>query len=386
MNGVRSTDADNYLMAALRIGALLVLLSPAAALSLATGRSVAAVRVARPRLAASIVATADHTAAPRIASAYTAAKVATLATWSATSWIALSTHPTLALPLRHNLLTIAQALAPLPLGWGVFSALSSAARADGFKRLSSSTYRRLNLGAAAASLWMAAAVTFAPSFAVGYQMYTPPFALAAALAHILVGAFCLGVWTHTVSGSPKPVSGHYVPRMVRGLVGSLFALIPKQDADDPDEAAARSGRDLYALAAALFAFFTVMPLVRAFPLATVPTILGKRLSRAAAGWTFLSAVVCYVLKDAAQRGRLAASTFVTLRRTLAASSAIHLLVVAVKLIGVDAGGLILPGRGLWDFYPAAMSRPLTSAASLLMHILALFAALTPPASDADKGA
>ena len=114
-------------MAALRIGALLVLLSPAAALSLATGRSVAAVRVARPRLAASIVATADHTAAPRIAPAYTAAKVATLATWSATSWIALSTHPTLALPLRHNLLTIAQALAPLPLGWGVFSALSSAA-------------------------------------------------------------------------------------------------------------------------------------------------------------------------------------------------------------------------------------------------------------------
>eukprot|EP00965_Chrysotila_dentata_P077484 2557954-Pleurochrysis_carterae.AAC.3 len=128
-----------------------------------------------------------------------------------------------------------------------------------------------------------------------------------------------------------------------------------------------------------FAFFTVLPLVSAFPLATLPSILGKRLSRAAAAWTFLASVVSFTLKDAAQRGRIHASTFVTLRKGLAAASAAHLLLVALKLCGADGGF-----SGLIAFYPAAMSRRKAAAASLVVHALALFAACTPPSKPEDS--
>lgn len=100
--------------------------------------------------------------------------------------------------------------------------------------------------------------------------------------------------------------------------------------------------------------------------------------RAPAGFTFLSAVVCYTLKDAAERGRASASTFATLRRGLGLGCAAHLAVVSAKLIGIDGGGLLLPGRGLWQFYANAMAVPFAAATSLLMYGLVAFAAATPP--------
>jgi len=183
--------------------------------------------------------------------------------------VALSTHPNAAINaacgLRHNVLTIGQALAlPLPLAWAVVTSLNSAATV-GWERLSSATYRRLNLALAAASVWMAAAVAYMPAFTGlnRYAMYPLPLKVGATAAHAATAVLCLGVWGRTVKSSPAPLSGHYVPRMVRGFVGSVMNLAPKQGSDDPDAEAGGDGRAEYALAALLFGYFAVLPVMYA---------------------------------------------------------------------------------------------------------------------------
>ena len=93
---------------------------------------------------------AASTAAPTQSNAYRLASAASVAAWSACAVTALSRHPTLALPAAHARLSILQALTPLPL----LTASFEAAPDD----------RTVQLGLAAASAWLCAAVVFAPRF------------------------------------------------------------------------------------------------------------------------------------------------------------------------------------------------------------------------------
>jgi hypothetical protein len=76
----------------------------------------------------------------------------------------------------------------------------------------------------------------------------------------------------------------------------------------------------------------------------------------------LAAVSAFCLKDAAERGRSDASTFVVLKRGLRATAAAHLLLQVAKLT-FDS----------MDMYPAAHSRPLWTALALATYLLSLVA-------------
>lgn len=327
---------------------------------------------------------------PELGRAYSVAGAATIAAWVACAIVALTSHPTLKLPVRHQFLTIAQALAPVPLAGSVFMSLSRSAAKEGWWAMGRTTYRRLNLGVATVSLWLATAVIFGPSFSAGYKLYSANFVKLISTTHFATALFCLMVWFRVVNTSPPPRA---LSRLVRGIIGSIWGLIPQtsetgtqsssgsaSQLDDPDSPAGSDGRNEYAVASALFLLFAVMPNLVGFPLAVVPTLLGKSLSRAASAWTLLAAVVAYVLKDASQRGRIhSGTTFRYLRYGLIASSGAHLLLVALKLAGIDGGR-----AALREFYPGTLACPKVALASLVMHALVVFAALTPPAKVAKK--
>merc|ERR1712060_5005 len=94
--------------------------------------------------------------------------------------------------------------------------------------------------------------------------------------------FCLGVWVRSIRSSPPPIAGHYLPRLVRGILGSIWALVPQTSEtsslskngsashlDDPDSPAGGDGRNEYSIACALFLWFAAMPNFVGFPLAGV---------------------------------------------------------------------------------------------------------------------
>jgi len=334
--------------------------------------------------------------APRLGQGYAVMSVLTVIAWIITSILALARHPAvIRLPLRHNVLTVAQALTPLPLGIAVLGSLTNSAKTEGWWAMNRMTYRRLNLAVFTVSLWLAAAAAFAPSFARGYQLYPNGFAYFIAACHVLSAGFCLWVWLKSVMPSPRPISGQYLPRLLRGVVGSFWALFPATSEtssisssgsashlDDPESTAGSDGRNEYSMATVLFLCFAVMPFLVSFPFAGVATLGLGPLSRAGAAWTFLAAVVAYVLKDATQRGRIhSGKTFRYLRWGLIASSGSHLLLVLLTLAGIDGGR-----AALMKFYPGTMSCPKLALLSLVMHGLVVFAALTPPPKVAKAAA
>lgn len=312
--------------------------------------------------------------------AYSLAGVATIVSWTACALRALTYHPDAALDaicgFRHNVLTVGQALAfPTPLAVAVIVALRRLSNQNAIK---TSTFRRLNLGLATSSLWLGASAAHMPVFACGYQLYSLTLRSVATFAHLGTASLCLVNWSKTIERKDK------ISTLIQGLIGSSMRLTPQNASDNPETRNGSDGRNEYSLCSFLFLWFTVMPIAADFPLATVPSILGRRLSRAASAWTFLAAVVSYAIKDGIEKGEIGGINgagddyFKVLRAGLAIGSGAHLFIIALKLIGIDGGGLLLPGRGLWEVYPMALAVPFAAASSLIMYLVALFASRLSP--------
>ena len=101
----------------------------------------------------------------------------------------------------------------------------------GWLRLRGPDCRRLNLGLAAASIWSAITVIFAPAFTsalvrtVDPVIYPLPLVIGVVLTHIGTAVLCLSTWRKSVI-SPSP------SRMLSGVLGSQWRVT---SSDDPDQ-------------------------------------------------------------------------------------------------------------------------------------------------------
>ena len=109
--------------------------------------------------------------------------------------------------------------------------------------------------------------------------------------------------------------------------------------------------------AAAFAGWALIAAVAPFPLATLPTMLGRRLSRAFGAFSVLYAAAALSLATSDQK---------VLRRGVARAAAAHWVAVGAKLV--------VERNCLREFYPAAFSRPVASLAALGTFAAALFVA------------
>jgi hypothetical protein len=114
--------------------------------------------------------------------------------------------------------------------------------------LYSATSGRLNLGVAAASLWLAASSAFAPKFAFGYDLYSLPRKIAATTVHTATGMFALNISLRSAS----------VSQIIRRLIYSLWKLGPK--AASESESSHRNSA-LYATGSVGLLHFTILPIV-----------------------------------------------------------------------------------------------------------------------------
>ena len=261
--------------------------------------------------------------------AYRLASAASVAAWSACAVTALSRHPTLALPAAHARLSILQALTPLPL----LTASFEAAPDD----------RTVQLGLAAASAWLCAAVVFAPHFTATAAARAP------GLAHM----------AHSAAITyPAPL------RAVAAAVHAGAALLCGVGYASSPPTKGRAPSPVWRGVAIAFAGLALVAAVAPFPLATLPTMLGRRLSRAFGAFSLLYAAAAMALATADQK---------VLRRGVARAAAAHWVAVGAKLV--------VERNCLREFYPAAFSRPVASLAALGTFAAALFVAMRGDGRD-----
>jgi len=287
---------------------------------------------------------------------------ATALAWMGCASFALCTYK----PHRivHNLIGVSQALTALPLLWASFSCLSAAVAES---RLRSPEGRRLSLALAVASVWSAITAMWSPAFTsavvrtVDPVVYPLGLRLAATTAHLITAGVCVAVWRRAAT------DGQGIVRVANELACSGLRALWQLG---PPPAASRRAVQ-YASCSAAFAVFSGIALFQSFPLATVPSLLGKRLARAFGAWTVLAAAALQVLKEsegrpndsAAPDQAVAPRTAQCLRRGLRRMSIAHLaLMLAVR-----------PLLESVSVYPAAMACLPAVACSGLVYALTIAA-------------
>ncbi len=301
----------------------------------------------------------------KISRIYSVAGIASAMAWISTAYVALSFHPDPKFAdctLRHNLLTMSQAFAfPIPIGWACFEALRKSANNC---NLGSKISQRLNLSISVASLWLAASLASPGIFAFGYDLYSFHHKLVAATIHVATSIFAFRMATKSTSTRTSEI--------IRNLMDLFWSLSPS-----------RGGQrfsSFFATGSVGLLYLTIQPVLASYPLATIPTILGKRLSRPASAFTFLGSILAFCQKEnldfavESHNQRKDMQLRATLCSGLALGTSAHLLLIFLKIIGVDGGGLIIPGRGLWEVYPAMISVPFATGASLSVYAILCVAA------------
>ena len=307
---------------------------------------------------------------------YSLAGGATVLSWSACAAFALGTYK----PHRivHNLIGILQALTVVPMIWSAFTALGNARAADGDGRGTASEFaRQLLLALAVSSVWSVTCVVFAPYFSSAVVRassdpvrYPLCIAATASVAHLATAWLCLDGWKRRVASSNGD------PRFMRTLVlrvlDSLWRLGPSSTSIPPARVDSTTGASssrgscsaVYRSLAVAFAVFTLGSIFAPFPIATLPSLLGKRLARAYGAWTWLATVCFVALKDAAERRTIEqrdeASYETTLRRGMSRFAYAHLFVSLIARPLLDK----------IDLYPAALACKPAVIASLLVFALA----------------
>ena len=272
--------------------------------------------------------------------AYRAASVASSVSWSLCAIQALSKHPTLTLPATHVRVTVLQALSPLPLLAAAFDACGAGEPTP--------LMRRATAGLAVASAWLAAGVAFAPRFTATVAKASPQ------LTHMAHSAAI----RYPPALRAFAVAAHSFAAFVC-LSSLVFA------ERGADRGLPRRGNLLWAPVAACFAGWALVAAAAPFPLATLPTMMGRRLSRAFGGFSVLYAAVAYGLFRATDDDR--ADTVATLEAGVRRAAAAHVVANAAK-VALEAGVLRA-------YYPAAFSRPVAAIGGLASFALALAASV-----------
>lgn len=268
--------------------------------------------------------------------------------WILISLIVLSYHPDPKFAncsVRHNVLTMMQAFAfPLSVLVASYSALFDAFNKKNGDSSQVRLEEKMSWGVAISSTWLACSALYPALFAFGYDLIPTWLKIFAGLAY---GSSALtAIYLRTV-----------VMKKSR----------PTQSLTFKNTRKARKVKLLYRMCSFGFMWFTFLPICSPYPLATLPSILGKRLTRPAAAFTYLAFVASSCLADT--HTALDDPIYRKMRRVISLGCALHISLIVMKVLGVDGGGILFKGNGLWEVYPAMVAVPFSTICSLVIHAL-----------------